>query len=114
MNLEDFITFGFSTFGDIISWVLLLSMVAKVTSTVTLLFDYRFHFLKTYAADWIWWVTKLSSLSLCSSALILCKLAGDSLGESVFLTLLIAATILVLWLGYRRIRMIRARPVSTP
>lgn len=97
MNLQDYLTLGFSTLQDAVSWALLASIAAKVASTLVLLF--RRH---VRAVAWIdrhagglWWITKLSALAICAFAALLCRAGHDLAGERAFLALLAVATVLV-------------------
>jgi uncharacterized membrane protein len=109
MNIGDYLTFGYSKTSDFVSWLFVISMFIKISSTGILLLNSRMQFLKFHTAESIWWLTKISALSLCLAALLACKFAGDLVGESVFSWLLIAATVLVFFLGIRRFRMLRTR-----
>ena len=112
MTLDTFLTFGVATAVDLMSYTLLLSMAAKVISTGSLLLNTHFYFLKPQVAEWLWWITKLSSLTLCASALMLYKLAQDALGVSVFSALLVATTVFVVWVGFRRIKTVQVSATS--
>lgn len=106
MRIESSLDFGFTTVMHLLSWLFVLSMSAKIISTGVLLINARRSIVAQSTAAWLWWVTKGSALSLCASALGICKLAGDTLGETVFGGLFVVAVILVFWLGMRRLRLL--------
>jgi len=97
MALDSHLSLGFTTPQDAWSWLVLLSMTAKVGSTVALLG------LKA-GCDWpwvrrqeqsLWWATKLSALMLCAGATGLCWQAGDRETAVLFAALLSVALLLV-------------------
>lgn len=97
MDLGQHISLGLASDRDAWSWLLLLSMAAKTGSTLSLL-------AQRAGCSWrwaichqagLWWTTKLSALTVCASAVALCRLGGDVTGERVFEALLLVAATLV-------------------
>jgi len=108
MELTSFTIQGF------ISWVLLLAVLSKVVSTVyglSLKRTAKPHFM---VPSLIWWVSKISALALCASALLLCRLAGDTLGETFFSFILVVASALVAGLAVRRRKLTKAKKAAQP
>ena len=97
MDLGRLISLGATTAQDAWSWLLILSLAAKVGSTLALLG------LKA-GLPWrpvarhgpvLWWTTKLSALAICASAALLCRAGGDRAGTVFFAALLLLASGLV-------------------
>ncbi|MFN3304264.1 MAG: hypothetical protein ACK44A_11150 [Roseateles sp.] len=97
MDLGQHISLGLASSRDVWSWLLLLSMAAKVGSTLILLAQRAgcsWRWASCHRAG-LWWTTKLSALAVCASAVALCRLADDTLGERFFEALLLVAAALV-------------------
>lgn|GEM_PF-2336103 len=103
-HFDDALAFGFSAYADFLSWLFLLSLIVKLATTGLGLTNARTQLLDSTAFEYVWWLSKLSALSLCLSASELSELAGDLGGALLFKTLLVAAAALVLLLGVRRRR----------
>lgn len=102
MNLGDHVSFGFSQWNDALSWALALAVVAKVASTLAMLVHGRERSLRWLAGREAvgWWTTKASALAACACAALLCRRAGDVVGQAVFGALLVLG---VAWV-WRRVR----------
>jgi hypothetical protein len=111
-HFDDALAFGFSTYADFLSWLFLLSLIVKLATTGLGLTNARTQLLDPTAFEYVWWLSKLSALSLCWSASELSAVAGDLGGELFFKTVLVAAAALVLLLGVRR-RLATARSDSS-
>ena len=97
MDLGQLISLGFETAQDSWSWLLLLSITAKVGSTLALL-GLKAGRPWRWVADHersLWWTTKLSALAICVCAALLCRAGGDLGGAVFFAALLLVAAVLV-------------------
>ena len=97
MSLAPQLALGFATAHHAWSWALLLTMAAKIGSTLALLAlkaGRRWHWVQRHE-PLLWWTTKLSALAVCACAAMLCRLGGDAAGEWFFAVMLLIATLLV-------------------
>ncbi|HEY8878814.1 MAG TPA: hypothetical protein VIN03_14695 [Roseateles sp.] len=97
MDLDQLVSLGFTTAQDGWSWLLMLSMAAKIGSTLALLglkAGRPWRWVARHEAV-LWWTTKLSALAICLCAALLCRAGGDRGGAFFFTALLLVAAMLV-------------------
>ncbi len=112
MNLGQLVSLGFSTPRDLWSWLLVLSMLLKIGSTLVLLAlkaGQRWHWTMRHEQA-LWWSTKLSAPAICACAAVPCHLGDDTTGKAFFISLLLIAAMLVA----RQIAQRRAQQPARP
>ena len=105
MGLQDCLTLGFTTAQDALSWLLLAAISLKLASTLLLIAPRPPGWVRRHEPG-LWWLTKLSALSACACAALLCRWAGDVQDALIFSVLLGVAVVLV------AMRVVRRRAAS--
>ena len=105
MNLENFIRLGEFTPQAFFSWVLVLSMFAKVCSTLMVIYHERIRRIDVVARYLVpfWWATKISALSICAAASQLCRIGGDTFGHVLFSVFFLLVSVIVIILSRSRV-----------
>lgn len=102
MRIEDIFALNSAGPVGLASWVFLLALVLKIGSTVLGVKLKLVEGRPDRISNGLWWLSKLSALTLCSAAAALCHYGENRAYEAGFLALLAIASVLVVWLAYRR------------